>query len=71
MMTLQIISKHKDLLNEIATYVLVEQLIANAMISENIVYKERNYAVIETTTQFVLKGISKSLLFSRINEKLR
>ena len=70
-MTLQIISKHKDLLNEIATYVLVEQLIANAMISENIVYKEKNNAVIETTTQFVLKGISKSLLFSRINEKLR
>ena len=71
MMTLQIVSKQKELLDEIATFLLHEQLIANAMISENVIYKERNNGRIETTEQFLLKSITKSLLFSRINKKLR
>jgi hypothetical protein len=71
MMTLQIVSKHKQLLDEIATFLLNERLIANAMISENVIHKEINNGVVETTEKFILKSISKSLLFSKINEKLR
>lgn len=71
MMTLQIVSKQKMLLEEIAIFLLNKQLIANAMISENIIYKERNNGVIETTERFSLKCITKSVLFSIINETLR
>ncbi len=71
MMTLQIVSKQKELLDEIGIFLLNEQLIANAMTSERIRYKEMNSGSIEETERFLLKCITKSLLFSTINEKLR
>jgi hypothetical protein len=71
MMTLQIIAAKKELLEEIADLLLGDQLIANAMISEKILYKETKHGKIQTTEQFLLKCISKSLLFHTINKKLR
>ncbi len=71
MMTLQVISRQAPLLEEIATFLLREQLIGNAMITESLIYKEIKDGVIETTERFALKCITKSLLFNTINEKLR
>lgn len=70
-MTLQIVSKKKEMLEEIAHFLLEEQLIANAIISENVIYLEKNKDTIETTERYALKSITKSLLFNTINEKLR
>lgn len=70
-MTLQIISKKRELLEEIAHFLLNEHLIANAMISERLLYLEKNKNTVDTTKRFILKSITKSLLFSTINEKLR
>ncbi len=72
MMTLQIVSHDKDLLNTIADDLLKEKLIANAFLTEEVTTKtiDKDDKVI-TSTQYSLKGISKSLLFNRINQRLR
>ncbi|RDK83263.1 hypothetical protein [Marinirhabdus gelatinilytica] len=71
MMILQLIDENRDLLNEIADFLLEEQLIANAMISDKIIFKERIEDTIKECEKYILKGISKSLLFNIINERLR
>jgi len=71
-MTLQIVSESELLLNEIADYLLTEELIANAMLSSDVVFKmKQTDGSIRNSTQYVLKGISKSLLFGEINDRLR
>jgi hypothetical protein len=72
MMTLQVISPKKELIHEIADYLLSENLIAYAIISNDISLKKRSHnGTIESSNQYILKGISKSLLFSTINTNLR
>jgi len=72
MMTLQLVSKSESLLHEIADQLLTDRLIANAMISSVGTYKVlSNELKISTSKQYSLKGISKSLLFSRINKRLQ
>lgn len=67
-MVLQMIAQEKNLLEEIAEGLLTNRLIVNAMISEAIIYKtiSDNDQII-TSSQYTLKGISKSLLFKNIN----
>ncbi|RMB62908.1 hypothetical protein EAX61_04860 [Dokdonia sinensis] len=72
MMTLQVISEDKRLLHAIAEDLLKEKLIANAMISEELIFKEiGSNDTIAQTTRHLLKGVSKSLLFNKINLRLR
>ncbi|MEM7187622.1 MAG: hypothetical protein AAF466_13295 [Bacteroidota bacterium] len=72
MMTLQMVSENEDYLHEIAEFLLKEELIANAMISSDTVVLQKELdGSISHTNQFVLKGISKSLLFRTINIRLR
>lgn len=72
MMTLQIVSESEDFLNEIAEFLLKEELIANAMISRDLVVMTKELdGSISSTENFLLKGISKSLLFQKINDRLR
>lgn len=72
MMTLQIVSESEKFINEIADYLLSEELIANAMISSDVLFKKKlPDGSIASSNQYVLKGISKSLLFSDIYERLR
>lgn len=68
MMVLQMVAQEKNLLEEIAEGLLTNRLIVNAMISEAIIYKtiSDNDQII-TSSQYTLKGISKSLLFKNIN----
>lgn len=67
-MTLQLVSEDKNLLEDIAEDLLRERLIANAMISGAVIFKtisDENEII--TDLQYTLKGISKSLLFRKIN----
>lgn len=66
------ISQNRELLDEIGDYLLAEDLIANVMITADILYKESDEnGNLHTSRRFALKGISKSLLFGTINQKLR
>lgn len=72
MMTLQMVSEHEEFLYEIAEFLLEEKLIANAMISRDLVMLQKDLdGQISKSEQFLLKGISKSLLFKKINDRLR
>ena len=72
MMTLRIVSESEEFLNEIADYLLTEELIANAMISSDVLFKKKlPDGRIASSNHYVLKGISKSLLFSDINRGLK
>lgn len=72
MMILHLVSKNRTLLTEIADELLQEKLIANAMISDAIDYRslDKN-GRIELRKEYSCKAISKSLLFSEINDLLR
>lgn len=72
MMILQAVSEDHRLLQEIADDLLKANLLANAIISKNSNYRYLTHqgAIVESSTH-ILKGISKSLLFSKINKKLR
>ena len=71
MMTLQIIATDKSLLEKIAEDLIESHLIANAIISQGDTYKTLVGSEIENQIIYTLKGISKSLLFSKINNRLR
>lgn len=74
MMTLQLVSPNKELLQDIAVFLLEKRLIANAMISKTNFWElteEQSDPSIATHTKYILKGISKSLLFHIINKELR
>ena len=71
-MTLQILSKDKKLVDEIAHYLLKEKLIANVIITKNKTFLELDAnGEVVMSESYSLKGISKSLLFNTINEKIR
>lgn len=72
MMILQAVSEDKLMLDTIADDLLKVNLIANVMISSSLSFKNINTSgEVDETRQYVLKGISKSLLFSKINSRLR
>ncbi len=75
MMTLQLVSDQRDLLEEIASFLLKNRLIANAMISETQFIEldetPKHPSTVITHSKYILKGISKSLLFHAINKELR
>lgn len=72
MMTLQILSNDKILVHDIADYLLKERLIAHVCITDTAVYKELGLDnTVITSPYYSLKGLSKSLLFSTINDRLR
>ncbi|MDC8004275.1 hypothetical protein POV27_09450 [Aureisphaera galaxeae] len=71
MMSLQVVSEDRELLQEVADFLLDEHLIANALISGEAIYKINEGDKITDTGVYHLKAISKSLLFRKINHKLR
>jgi len=72
MMILQILSQDEGQVQEIADYLLKEELIANAMLSEKMMVKTKSAnGTIVSSKQYKLQGISKSLLFQEINHKLK
>ena len=72
MMILQILSKDEAQVQEIADYLLKEELIANAMLPEAIQVKTKSDdGTIANSKQYRLQGISKSLLFQEINKRLK
>jgi len=71
-MVLHVISPDKSLLEEIADYLLTERLITHAMLSNSFTFKTRSGSgSIRSASEYSLQGISKSLLFGKINQKLR
>lgn len=55
LMTLQIVSPDKSSIDDIANFLLNERLVAHAIISENIIYKEKNKeGKIITSNQYLL-----------------
>lgn len=72
MMILQAVSQDKVMLDAIGDDLLKVNLLANVMISDGLSFKYRNDdGEVIGTRQYVLKGISKSLLFSKINSRLK
>ncbi|MBX2827772.1 MAG: hypothetical protein KTR22_06395 [Flavobacteriaceae bacterium] len=71
MMSLQVVSENIVLLQEVADFLLEEGLVANALLSNESEYRFHGESGIESKKVFLLKCISKSLLFSLINERLR
>lgn len=72
MMVAQLLSEDESQIHEIANYLLEEALIVNAMFSGPILVKTRKEdGTIEKLEQFKLQGISKSLLFPKINNELK
>lgn len=72
MMILKILSDDQRLLHTIADDLLQESLIANAVISELSSYKQvDDHGAIIENGRSILNGISKSLLFNKINMRLR
>jgi len=72
MMVVQLLSSDESQIHEIADYLLGEELLGNAMLSGPILVKTRlDNGIIKQTEQFKLQGISKSLLFSEINKRLK
>jgi hypothetical protein len=71
-MALHIPYNDKSLVYEIADYYLKERLIAYVIITDNGISKELDLDnTINTSQYYYLKGLSKSLLFSTINDRLR
>ena len=72
MMVIQLLSANESQIHEIADYLLGEGLLGNAMLSGPLLVKTRlDSGIIKQTKQFKLQGISKSLLFSEINKRLK
>ena len=72
MMVIQLLSANESQIHEIADYLLGEGLIGNAMLTGPIVVKTcLEGGAIKQSIQFKLQGISKSLLFSEINKRLK
>ncbi|NND87648.1 MAG: hypothetical protein HKM28_00200 [Flavobacteriaceae bacterium] len=72
MMILKFLSADKQLLADMSDFLLQERLIAQAMLGSPISVTEKSKSGKRVTTdQYELKGISKSLLFNRINEVLK
>ena len=72
MMILQAVSEDKEMLDAIGDDLLKVNLLTNVMISDGLSFKYRNDdGEVIGTRKYVLKGISKSLLFSKINSRLQ
>ncbi|GAB5401678.1 MAG: hypothetical protein Aureis2KO_32630 [Aureisphaera sp.] len=70
MMSLQVVSQDKELLNDVAGFLLKENLIVNAIISHEHVSNTLDGDQVVSRPIFLLKGISKSLLFGLINNMM-
>ncbi|WP_299683668.1 hypothetical protein [uncultured Dokdonia sp.] len=71
MMLLNVVSHSAEQAREIAIYLLDRKLIAQATIGEKKLYELNEQHELEGSKKFVIKGISKALLFDTINKKIR
>ena len=71
MMLLNVVACSSTQAKEIATYLLDHKFITQASIGEKEMYELNENHELQGSKQFVIKGISKALLFDRINKKLR
>jgi hypothetical protein len=72
MMILQILSQKEAQVHEIADLLLKEELIANAMVGGEVQVKSKQKdGSIVATMHYRMQGISKSLLFQKINDRLK
>lgn len=70
MISLQIITDHKALANEITNYLLNEKLILEAIIHEKVTSKVLQKGTVISSDKVLISGITKALLFTKINQEL-
>ncbi len=70
-MLLNVVSYSAKQAREIVIYLLDNKFIAQATIGERELYELNEQHELEGSKKFVIKGISKALLFDTINKKLR
>lgn len=70
-MLLNVMTNTSSQAREIALDLLENKLIAQATIGEKEVFEVNNNHKLKSTQRFVVKGISKALLFDTINKRLR
>lgn len=71
MMLLNVVANSAAQAREIAIYLLDNKFIAQASIGEKELYELNEDTVLMGSKRYVIKGISKALLFETINKKLR
>ncbi len=71
MMLLNVMTTSSSQAKEIALYLLENKLIAQATIGEKEVFEADNNHQLKSSQRYVVKGISKALLFDTINKRLR
>lgn len=71
MMLLNVVAHSAAQAKEIAVYLLDQKFIIQASIGEKEVYELNKNHELQGSKQYVIKGISKALLFDTINKKLR
>lgn len=70
MIALQIITKNTETAHKISDYLLKNDLILEALIMDNIISKEILAGDIITKSKVQITGITKALLFDKINAEL-
>lgn len=70
-MLLNVVAHSAAQAKEIAVYLLDQKFIIQASIGEKEVYELNKNHELEGSKQYVIKGISKALLFDTINKNLR
>jgi len=70
-MLLNVVAHSTTQAKEIAVYLLDHKFITQASIGEKEVYELNENHKLQGSKQYVIKGISKALLFDTINKKLR
>lgn len=70
-MLLNVVAHSAAQAKEIAVYLLDQKFIIQASIGEKEVYELNENHELEGSKQYVIKGISKALLFDTINKNLR
>lgn len=70
-MLLNVMTESSQQAREVALDLLENKLIAQATIGEKEVFEVNHDHQLESSQRFVVKGISKALLFDTINKRLR
>ncbi|MFC4634358.1 hypothetical protein ACFO3O_10600 [Dokdonia ponticola] len=71
MMLLNVVAHNAAQAKEIAVYLLENKFITQASIGEKEMYELNENHELQGAKQFIIKGISKALLFDTINKKIR
>ncbi|GGG05879.1 hypothetical protein GCM10011344_02920 [Dokdonia pacifica] len=71
MMLLNVVAHSAAQAREITIYLLENKFVAQASIGEKELYELNSDHELQGSKQYVIKGISKALLFDTINKKLR